>query len=67
MTKYRLCVILNMNKNFLERNFAMKKIVSLILVFVLMMSLASCMKVHIILPEVGGGNVAVENTTAAAQ
>ena len=47
----------------------MKKIISLILVFVLTLSFASCMKVHITLPEtnLGINTGAVENTTAAPQ
>lgn len=47
----------------------MKKIVSLLLCIVLVMSLSSCMKVHITLPETNFGinTGAVENTTAKPQ
>ena len=45
----------------------MKKIISLVLAFVLVLSFASCMKVNITLPEknIGVDTGAVENTTAA--
>ena len=47
----------------------MKKIISLVLAFVLVLSFASCMKVNITLPEknIGVDTGAVENTTAKPQ